>query len=237
MAFVNIVIPFALITTAERSVDSNLAAIINGAVPLFVVLLAAFFLHDEPLTVNRLVGIGIGYIGVVVLVSRSLFEGVAGSSMGGEIALVGSTLSYAVGAVYARHNMRGVPPLVPAVFQVAFAFVIVSAIALAGEQPFAVAWQPDAIFAIAWLGVFGSALAYILMFRLLARIGAGGTSVLAYLLPIVGIVSGALIKQESADATLLVGTALILGGIGLASSKLGQRRIFGRAAPAEPAAD
>src|SRR6185369_10630333 len=50
MAVVNIVIPFALITTAERSVDSNLAAIINGAVPLFVVLLAALFLHDEPLT-------------------------------------------------------------------------------------------------------------------------------------------------------------------------------------------
>jgi len=231
MAFVNIVIPFALITTAERSVDSNLAAIINGAVPLFVVLLAALFLHDEPLTVNRLVGIGIGYIGVVVLMSRSLFAGVAGSSLSGELALVGSTLSYAVGAVYARRNMRGVPPLVPAVFQVGFAFVIVSAIALTVEQPLSVSWQPDAIFAIAWLGILGSGLAYILNFRLLARIGAGGTSVLAYLLPIVGIVSGALIRQESADATLLVGTALILGGIGLASSKLGQRRLFGRRPP------
>ncbi len=231
MAFINIVIPFALITTAEQSVNSNLAAIINGAVPLFVVLLAALFLHDEPLTVNRLVGIGIGYVGVVVLVSRSLFSGAAGSSLGGELALVGSTLSYAVGAVYARRNMRGVAPLVPAVFQVGFAFLIVSGIALATEHPFAVAWQPDAIFAIAWLGVFGSALAYILMFRLLARIGAIGTSVLAYLLPIVGIIAGAVVKQESADERLLIGTVLILGGIGLSSSKLGQRRLFGRTPP------
>jgi drug/metabolite transporter (DMT)-like permease len=232
MAFVNIVIPFALITTAERSVDSNLAAIINGAVPLFVVLLAALFLHDEPLTVNRLVGISIGYVGVVVLVSRSLFAGVAGSSLSGELALVGSTLSYAVGAVYARRNMRGVPPLVPAVFQVGFAFIIVSVIAFVVERPLSVAWQPEALFAVAWLGVLGSGLAYILNFRLLARIGAGGTSVLAYFLPIVGIVSGALIRNEALDATLLVGTALILGGIGLSSSKLGQRRLFGRSAPA-----
>jgi len=237
MAFVNIVIPFALITTAERSVDSNLAAIINGSVPLFVVVLAAFVLHDEPLTVNKLVGLGIGYLGVVVLVSRSLSAGVAGSSFGGELALVGSTLSYAVGAVYARHNMRGVPPLVPALFQVGFAFVIVAAIALVQENPFAVSWQPDALFAVAWLGIFGSGLAYILNFRLLARIGATRTSLLAYLLPIVGIVSGALIRQETADDRLLIGTALVFAGIGLTTTKLGERRLFGRRPPTQPATD
>jgi len=237
MAFVNIVLPFTLITTAERSVDSNLAAIINGSVPLFVVLLAALFLHDEPLTVNRLVGIGIGYIGVVVLVSRSLFGGGLGNSaIGGELALVGSTLSYAAGAVYARRNMRGVPPLVPAVFQVAFAFVMISVVALVTEHPLAQSWQPDALFAIAWLGVFGSGLAYIINFRLLSRIGAGGTSVLAYLLPIVGIIAGAIVRQETADDRLLIGTALILGGIGLAGSKFGQRQLFGRRPPT-PTAD
>jgi len=78
--------------------------------------------------------------------------------------------------------------------------------------------------------VFGSGLAYILNFRLLSRIGAGGTSVLAYLLPIVGIVSGFFVRSEPIDITIVLGTALILAGIGLASSKRGQRRIFGRAA-------
>ena len=131
--------------------------------------------------------------------------------------------------------MRGVPPLVPAVFQVAFAFVMISVIALITEHPLAQSWQPDALFAIAWLGVFGSGLAYILNFRLLARIGAGGTSVLAYLLPIVGIIAGAIVRQETADDRLLIGTLLILGGIGLAGSKLGQRRIFGRRPPAPTA--
>jgi drug/metabolite transporter (DMT)-like permease len=234
MAVINIVVPFTLITTAEQDVNSNLAAIINGAVPLFVVVLAALFLHDEPLTVNRLAGIAIGYIGVIVLVSRSLLAGGASGTLPGELALVGSTLSYAAGAVYSRAKMRGVPPLVPALFQVGFAFVIVAIIALVREQPLSSTWTPDTIFAIVWLGVLGSGLAYILNFRLLSRIGAGGTSVLAYLLPIVGIVSGFFVRGETADERLLIGTALILGGIGLTTTKLGQRRIFGRTEPSAP---
>ncbi len=232
MSVINIVIPFTLITTAEQQVDSNIAAIINGSVPLFVVIIAAFALHDEPLTVNRLAGISIGYVGVVVLVSRGLFGGQAAGSLGGELMLVGSTLAYAFGAVYARAKMRGVPPLVPALFQVAFAFVIISAIALATEHPFATSWTGSGVIAILWLGILGSGLAYILNFRLLSRIGAGGTSILAYLLPIVGIVSGFALRGEPVDATLLVGTALVLGGIGLTTTRFGQRTLFGRAATA-----
>jgi drug/metabolite transporter (DMT)-like permease len=231
MAVINIVIPFTLITSAEQQVNSNIAAIINGAVPLFVVVIAAFALHDEPLTVNRLAGISIGYVGVVVLVSRGLFEGQASGSLSGELMLVGSTLAYAFGAVYARAKMRGVPPLVPALFQVAFAFVIVTVIALVKEQPFGPGWTGTALVAVAWLGILGSGLAYILNFRLLSRIGAGGTSVLAYLLPIVGIVSGFLLRAEPVDATLILGTVLILGGIGLTTTKFGQRTIFGRTTP------
>ena len=235
MSVINIVIPFTLITTAEQQVDSNIAAIINGAVPLFVVVIAAFALHDEPLTINRLAGISIGYIGVVVLVSRGLLEGGTTASLSGELMLVGSTLAYAVGAVYSRAKMRGVPPLVPALFQVAFAFVLVSIVAVATEHPLAQAWTTDALFAIAWLGIFGSGIAYILNFRLLSRIGAGGTSVLAYLLPIVGIVSGFALRREAVDASLLVGTALILGGIGLTTRKWGQRTIFGQSRQASTA--
>jgi len=237
MAIINIVIPFALITTAEQSVNSNLAAIINGAVPLVVVVIAAWFLHDEPLTLNKLVGVVVGYAGVIVLVAPGLLAGGATGSVSGELALIGSTLAYAVGAVYARANMRGVPPLVPALFQVAFAFVIVASIALVTEHPFREQWPADVIFAVAWLGIFGSGLAYILNFRLLSRIGAGGTSVLAYLLPLVGIVSGFVVRGELVDPTIVVGTALILGGIGLASSKRGRRTVFGRAAAQAAAAD
>jgi drug/metabolite transporter (DMT)-like permease len=229
MAVVNIVLPFALITTAERSVDSALAAVLNGAVPLFVIVLAALFLHDEPLTVNRLVGLAIGYLGVIVLASRSL--GASGSSLTGELALLLSTISYGAGAVYARRNMRGIQPMIPALFQVGFAFVIVVVIALFTEQPWNVSWSSNAIIAVVWLGILGSGFAYLANFRLLARIGATRTSLVAYLLPIVGIISGALMFGEVVDFRIAIGTILIIAGVALVNSRFGQRRLFGRTPP------
>jgi drug/metabolite transporter (DMT)-like permease len=231
MAVVNIVLPFSLITTAERSVDSNLAAILNGSVPLVVIILAALVLHDEPMTVNRLVGLLVGYLGVVVLVSHNLFDAAGSSSLEGELALLGSTVCYGVGAVYARHTMRGIRPMIPALFQVGFAFAITAAIAITTEGPLGIAWTSDALIAVAWLGLLGSGLAYLVNFRLLARIGATRTSLVAYLLPVVGIVSGAVMFNEQVDARVIGGTVLILGGVALVNSRYGQRRLFGRTPP------
>jgi|SRR5687767_7869211 drug/metabolite transporter (DMT)-like permease len=231
MAAINIVIPFSLITWAELSVDSAIAAILNGAVPLIVIVLAALTFHDEPITLNRLVGVTIGYVGVIVLVFPGLVAAAGGTEFTGELALIGSTVAYAIGAVYSRKNIRGLRPMIPAVFQVAFAFLMVSVLALVFENPFAVAWNMDAIVAVLWLGLLGSGLAYLLMFRLLTRIGATATSQLAYLLPVVGIVTGALMFGETIDARVAVGTALILGGVALVNSRFGERRIWGRRAP------
>lgn len=231
MSIINIVIPFTLITFAEQSVDSAIAAILNGAVPLIVIVLAALVFHDEPITLNRLVGVLIGYAGVIVLVAPGLASGAAGASaVGGEIALLGSTVAYAIGAVYSRLTLRnrGLRPVVPAVFQVGFALVVISVLAFALERPLDVAWNGDAILAVVWLGLLGSGLAYLVQFRLLARIGATGTVQLAYLLPVVGIVSGALMFGEQIDAIVLAGTALVLGGVALVHSRYGHRRIWGR---------
>jgi drug/metabolite transporter (DMT)-like permease len=232
MAAINIVIPFSLITWAEVSVDSAIAAILNGAVPLIVIVLAALTFHDEPITLNRLVGVVVGYVGVIVLVLPGLSGALNGSEMTGELALLGSTLSYAVGAVYARRNIKGLRPMIPAVFQVAFAFLMVSVLAFAFEHPFAVAWNVDAVVAVVWLGLLGSGTAYLIMFRLLSRIGATATSQLAYLLPVVGIITGAIMFGEQIDAPVIAGTALILGGVTLVNSRYGERRIWGRQ-PAE----
>jgi drug/metabolite transporter (DMT)-like permease len=228
MALINIVIPFTLITWAEQSVDSSIAAVLNGAVPLIVIVLAALTFHDEPITVNRLAGVLVGYVGVIVLVAPGLAAAAGGSEFGGEIALLGSTLAYAVGAVYARRNIKGLRPMIPAVFQVGFAFLIVAVLALVTENPFAVQWTTNAVIAVVWLGLLGSGVAYLLMFRLLARIGATATSQLAYLLPVVGIITGAVMLGEAVDLPILIGTGLILAGVTLVNGKWGERRIWGR---------
>jgi drug/metabolite transporter (DMT)-like permease len=236
MAVINIVIPFTLITWAEQSVASAIAAILNGAVPLLVIVLAALVFADEPITLGRLVGVIVGYVGVVVLVAPGLAGALNGSEVTGEVALLGSTVSYAVGAVYARRNIKGLRPMIPAVFQVGFAFLIVATLALLFEKPLAVAWNTNALIAVLWLGLLGSGAAYLIMFRLLGRIGATATSQLAYLLPVVGIVTGALMFNEAVDGRVIGGTALILGGVTLVNSKFGTRRIFGRR-PAERSPD
>jgi drug/metabolite transporter (DMT)-like permease len=228
MAAINIVIPFSLITWAEQSVDSAIAAILNGAVPLLVIVLAALTFHDEPITLNRLVGVVVGYVGVVVLVAPGLAGALSGSEFTGEVALLGSTLAYAVGAVYSRRNIKGLRPMIPAVFQVGFAFVMVAVLAFVFEDPLGVAWNTDALIAVLWLGLLGSGVAYLINFRLLTRIGANATSQLAYLLPVVGIVTGAIMFGEQADARVFGGTALILGGVTLVNSRFGERRIWGR---------
>ncbi len=231
MAAINIVIPFTLITWAELTVDSNIAAILNGAVPLLVIVLAALAFHDEPITLNRLVGVLVGYVGVIVLVLPGLVAAAGGSEFTGEVALLGSTVAYAIGAVYSRRNIKGLRPMIPAVFQVAFAFVMVTILAFVFENPLAVTWNPGAVIAVLWLGLLGSGLAYLLMFRLLSRIGATATSQLAYLLPVVGIITGALMLGEAVDGRIVIGTGLILGGVALVGSKFGERRIWGRRAP------
>ena len=89
-----------------------------------------------------------------------------------------------------------------------------------------------------WLGVFGSSLAYLIYFRLVHVLGATRMSLITYVMPIVGIVLGVLVLDETLDLRTIVGTAIILGGVGLVNGKRGNRRLFGRApaTPPEPAA-
>jgi drug/metabolite transporter (DMT)-like permease len=234
MAVINIVIPFSLITWAEQSVDSALAAIINSTVPLMVLVIAPMFLPEEPIRVNGVIGLVIGFIGVVLIVSPGLVA--ADGDPAGELALLGSSLSYAIGNVYARIKVRGLAPLIPAVFQVTFALLIVASLALVLERPWETA-QPDAQawFSIVWLGVFGSGIAYLAYFRLLSRWGATRTALVAYVLPVIGIVLGFVVLQEPIGLSLIAGTALIIAGVALVNGRWGRRRLFARVPPAEPA--
>jgi drug/metabolite transporter (DMT)-like permease len=225
MSIVNITIPFALITWAEQSVDSALAAILNSTVPLMVIVIAPLFLPDEPIRVNGLLGLAIGFAGVVLIVSPGLMG--ASATAAGQLALLGSSLAYAIGNVYARKNVRGLPPMIPAVFQVTFALITVGLIALVLERPWETS-RPDleAWFSVIWLGILGSGMAYLAYFRLLSRWGATRTSLVAYVLPIVGIVLGFLVLQEPIDVTLIAGTALVIAGVALVNGRWGRRRLF-----------
>jgi drug/metabolite transporter (DMT)-like permease len=223
----SVAIPFFLITWAERSVDSTIAATITSAVPLFVIAFAAFALRDEPITANKLVGVAVGLAGVAILVGFDP-AALAGGSLAAELALVGATASYAIGGVYARRMVHSLRPMIPAMFQVFFAFLMSTALAFVFERPLEAPITLETAFAVLWLGALGSGIAYLVFFRLLGAWGATRTSMVAYLLPIVGIALGALVLQEAIDAPLLIGTALIIGGIFVVNSRFGARPLLRR---------
>jgi len=233
MGVVNIAIPFGLITFAEQipSIDSSLASVINSAVPLFVIVIAALFLKGETVTVNRLVGLVVGFVGVAILVGLDVTD-LGSANAVGELALIGATVSYAIGNVYAKAHVHGLRPMIPALLQVFFGLLVTGTLAFATEQPLAVAWQPEAIFAVVWLGLLGSGVAYLSYFRILQHWGATRTSMVAYLLPVYGIALGALVLAEPIAPSTLLGAILVIGGIAIVNARIWTRPLFVRTASA-----
>jgi drug/metabolite transporter (DMT)-like permease len=230
MALVNIVVPFVLIGYGEQTIDSALASILNATVPLFVIILAPMFLPDERITWPRVAGLAVGFAGVILLVAPDLVN-LSDADFTGELMLLGSSLCYAIGNVYAKRNVKGLAPRIPALFQVFLAMLIVVPIALIVDRPFeTVHPAPEAWLAIAWLGILGSGFAYICYFTILANWGATRTSMVAYLLPVVGLALGSIVLDDPVTLNRVLGTALVIAGIALVNSGPALRRIVDRRA-------
>jgi drug/metabolite transporter (DMT)-like permease len=228
MALVNIVVPFVLIAYGEKSIDSALASILNATVPLFVIILAPMFLPDEGITWPKIAGLAVGFAGVILLVAPELVN-VQDADLTGEVLLIGSSLSYAVGNVYAKRNVRGLAPRIPALFQVFLAALVVVPAALVLDRPFTTVHPaPEALVAITWLGIIGSGFAYICYFTILANWGATRTSLVAYLLPVVGILLGSAILKDPLTANRIAGTLLVIAGIALVNSGAAIARVIRR---------
>ena len=162
-----------------------------------------------------------------------------------EIVLIGAAISYAIGGVYARRFVTGYRPMIPALFEVFTALIMVTVLAFVIEEPLETVFSPEALISVVWLGLVGSGLAFLAFFRLLGRWGAARTSLVAYLLPVWGIILGVLVLNEQIPPQLLLGTALIIGGIAIVNAKRGSlsavvsnlRIRFGRGQPAPEPAD
>lgn len=232
MSLVNIVVPFILITVGEQTIDSALASILNATVPLTVIVLAPLFLPEERITVAKVAGLALGFSGVILLVAPDLVN-LGDADLSGELMMLGSSVSYGIGNVYARRNVRGLRPMIPALFQVSFAALVVVPLALVIDRPLeTVRPAPDALAAVLWLGLLGSGFAYLCYFTILQAWGATRTSMVAYLLPVVGIALGAVVLGDPVTVNRIAGTALVIAGIALVNSGPTVRRFLDRRAGA-----
>src|SRR3954447_21557766 len=209
VGIVNTAVPFWLLSWGETRIDSGLASIIQGAVPIFNALLAFAFFREERVTGLRLVGLGIGCVGVALLVGAQ-----PQGKLLGALAVVAMALCYAIGTLIAGRYLRGTPPLV-----VALASPAVSTIAVlpAGVQAPAEMWHGETIAAILVLGFVGTAIAYLLFFALIQRAGANYATLVTYLVPPIALAYGAIFLGESFGWTAFAALALILVGVALAT--------------------
>ena len=213
----NNALPFWLLGFANTRIDSGLSAVIQAAAPVFTVVLASWIDRSQRVHGVRLLGVGVGFLGVVLLVGLQ-----EGSELVGALAVIGTAACYAVSVLIAGRTVRTLPPL-----QVSIGQLVAGAVIIA---PFALAQLPDeapsagAIAAVIALGALGSGVAYLLYFAIIARAGASRAILVTYLVPAFALVYGAAFLDEKVTVSALVGLALILGGTALATGAARARR-------------
>lgn len=216
MGALNAALPYLLITWGEEVVDSATAAVLNSLAPIFSLVIAGFLLRVEAVTFLRVVGLLVGFAGAAVLATRE-FE-LRGDPAGlvGAGAVVLAALSYAVAASYARHSMKVTHRWVVSAGTMLFGAILIWPLALVADG-IRIPTQPDTIIGLLWLGVMGAFVAYLLYFWLIAELGATLAAMVTYVFPVVGVALGVVFLDELLDARLLIGTALVLVGIGIVS--------------------
>ena len=214
LGLLNNVIPFGLIVFGQQTIGAGLAAILNATTPLWTVLVAALFLADERFSKQKLFGVLLGLVGVIVMVGPDSLAGIS-RNLGAQLAVLGATLSYAFASVFGRRFAAAkISPLHTALGQVTASSFILVPLALMIDTPWASALPSQAtIFAILGLAVLSTAGGYLLFFNILERAGATNVSLVTLLIPPSAIAMGMLFLEETLQGIHFIGLALIILGL------------------------
>lgn len=212
----NSAIPFCLFAYAELTLTAGFTSVLNATAPLFAAIVAFAWL-GERMSALRVLGLAIGFVGVVVLVGgSSAFDAKQGGLAVG--AALSATLFYGVGSSYTKRFLTGVPPLA-----VATGSQVAAAVALA---PLAFwLWPAQTPSGGVWLHVIGlgiacTGVAYILFFRLVAHVGPTRAVSVTFLIPVFGVLWGILFLGEQLTLNMVIGCAVILLGTSLSTGVL-----------------
>jgi len=212
MAVVNTALPFTLISWGETKIDSALAAILDATVPLFTIIIAHFWLHDEKITFARIVGLIVGFFGVVTLLSKDLNLANLGS-VWGQLAVVAASACYATAITFSRKHLRNQSPVVQTTMFVLMADALMWLTVPFVEMPIHLPTLPITWIALVWLGLLGTCAAYLLFFYVISVWGPTRASLVSYLFPIIGLVLGVIFLGEKINWNLIVGSFMIISGI------------------------
>ena len=215
LGITNIAIPFLLISWGEQAIDSAVAAILDATVPLFTIIIAHLALHDDKMTVPKVLGLLIGFAGVIVLMSKDI--GVSIGPILGQAAVVLACVFYAISLVFARRFTENTSGILRSAGPLLSSTVIMWLTAFIVERPVKIPQLPITWIALIWLGVLGSGVAFVLNYYLIHEIGPTRTSMVTYIFPLGGVVLGVTFLGEQLSWQLLVGGALVIASLAVAN--------------------
>ena len=201
---------------AEQWVPSGLAALFVATAPFWMVVIEAFRSHGERAGIQSGLGMLVGFVGVALLVT----PGGAGPSwnmnfIAGAIAIQIGSIAWQLGSVRGKYNLKHVPLLTSAGLQMLFGGLIVGVVSVAIGEPARFALNTRTFAALAYLTLFGSVIAYSAYVYALAHMRTTKSSLYAYVNPVVAVILGWLILDESLTALSIVAMVVILGGVAL----------------------
>ena len=224
LGVLNNAIPFSLIVQGQTQITSGLASILNATTPLFTILVAGFFLTDERFSILRVLGVIVGFSGVILMVGPEAL-GDLGADFWAQLCALGAALSYGFASVFGRRFRElKVDPVMVATGQVTMSSLVLWPIALWIDGPQDILGLSfNAAASMFGLAVLCTSFAYIVYFLILERAGATNISLVTFLVPISAIILGVLVLGESIFIKEIIGMTLIGLGLAIIDGRLFQR--------------
>jgi drug/metabolite transporter (DMT)-like permease len=211
-------IPFTLITWAETRIPSSQAGLIMALMPISTMVLAHYFVAHEALTMRRVVGVVLGFGGVVILVGGQAMTDIGGVGLWAQLACVLATFAYAVNAVYVKRLPKKNGLVVGAGSLIAGSLIF-TPVALWVDQPWALVTTTESWLAILVLGVLATALATWIFFIVINDIGPSFLSIINYLIPVISFVVGVVLLSEPAELSKIAGLLVVCIGIAISQPR------------------
>ena len=216
-------IPFSFLMIGETLASSALAAIFNGFTPVATAIIAHFSIAEERLSGRTLIGVVLGFGGIVFLFIPTLGEGIEGNNLlAGLLCFAGMAISYGFSMVYSRVALRGYPQFVGPAAQLLAAAMPLLPFALSIERERLSVPGIEGLGALLWLAVIATAIAYVVYYRMLEIAGATFLSLVTFLLPPIGAILGVAFLDERLGWNAIVACALILFGVGFVRNVSGK---------------
>jgi len=202
---------YAFVFWGEQYIDSGIGAIIFATMPFFVIILGYLWLAEHKITGVKIFGTVVSFAGVTVVFLRDIHH--IGTSWMGDVSIILAALCGAVISVYAKKHADGIHPVVNVTVQMVICAVCLLAAGLLTEDTSRLHWTPQSVASIFYLGVFGSAVAFVVYMWVIKKVSVVEAAIIPVATPLVAVILGWLVRGEALTVRAMIGCVLILIGV------------------------